>query len=379
MMDKISLYLAGEFIKMFLLVFFVVSTIAFVVNFLEFFPDIQSYAISPVDALQITLFRIPWLVEPMLQFIVLLSVSFIMIKLLVKGELVILHSNGISDWKIVKLLSCIVFLLAIFQLTVYSQTSVGLLGKSEALLGKYRGVAEASDFMSLRGGIWLKYSGRKSGDMGLDPEKFEIIARADSVFLEKLVFNGVILLLSDEEGNFLRRINAKSMQLANGSLALENAYLFEQGKSVVFREKVRIAVAANEDFLRKQIQNKYKNPGKVDFPSLGRLIEDFKLHGLNTRRFEVRRNSMIMTPLIYVLMVFLGVLFSASNPRNAKHLLRILNVSVVGVCLFFGQNILTGLALAGTVNYLLSTWGFTILTLALAYGKLVDRIELQNL
>ncbi|MDR1494676.1 MAG: LptF/LptG family permease [Rickettsiales bacterium] len=377
--DRISFHIVSEFLKMFLLVFFVVSTIVFVVNFLEFFPNIQSYSIPPRDALRIVIFKIPWVIEPILQFIVLLSVTFIMTKFLAKNELVILYSNGISDWKILRLLSCTAFLLGIGYLMVYNRGAVNMLKKSETLLKKYKGVVETSDFMRPSGGIWLRHSGEKHEDNGENPEGYEIITKADSVFVESLVFNGIILLVSDENGNFLRRINAESMQIVNGRLVVAGAHLIEQGKDITFLEKIVIPVVANDAFVRKQIQNKYKNPETVDFLSLGSLIEDFRVHGLNTRRFEIRRNNLILVPAMYILMVFIGVLFSGSNPRDTKHMLRTLNVSLTGVCIFVLQNVLTGLALTGTVNYLFSTWGFAILALVLAYVKLIGRIELQNL
>jgi lipopolysaccharide export LptBFGC system permease protein LptF len=364
---------------MFLLVSFVVSTIVFVIDFLEFSPEIQKYSISPTDTIRIILFRIPSAVEQIIQFIVLLSVIFLMAKFLSKNELIVFYANGISEWRILILLSLVVFLMGLFSITTYNRNAVNLLERSNGLLKKYEGRAKAADSIWPSNGIWLRQSGEKTETSGENPEKYEIVTRADGVLLESLIFTNVILLVTDENGNFLRRINAKSMQIHSGNLAIEDAYVIERGRDIVFEKQIMLPVMVEENFVRRQIQNKYKNLETVDFLSLGKLIEDFRLHGLNTRRFEVKKNNMLLTPIMYVLMVLIGVLLSGNNPRDTKYLLGILKASMIGVGIFVTQNILTGLSLASNLGYSISTRGFVLFTLVLVCHRLIHRIELQNL
>ncbi|MDR1426115.1 MAG: LptF/LptG family permease [Rickettsiales bacterium] len=376
---KISLYIVGEFIKMFFLVFFVVFTIVFVINFLEFFPNIQNYSIPPLDALKIILLRIPTIVEPIIQFIVLLSVIFIMAKFLVSNELIIFYSNGISEWKILRLLSFTVFALGIFSLTIYNRNSVSMLQKSASMTKRYRGIVETRDFVEPKGGIWLKQSGEGFTGEEHSYENYEVVVRAKNVFLENLTFNDVILLMGDENGNFLRRINAETMQAKDKSLIMEDVWIIEQKKDIAHRDRMILPVVLEENFLRKQIQNKYKDTKTIDFLSLGKLIGDFKTHGLNTRRFEIRRNNLALTPILYVLMVFMGILFSDNRPRERKYILRILQASAVGVCLFTLQNIFNGLSLANARNHLLLMLGLTLFAFLVVSYRLIRKVELENL
>ncbi|MDR2778440.1 MAG: LptF/LptG family permease [Rickettsiales bacterium] len=375
---RISIHIVSEFVKMFLLVLFTVFIIVFIVDFLEFSPKIQDYSISPKNSVEIILFRIPTMMEPTIQFIVLLSIIFTMAKFLSKNELIVFYSSGISDWKIVRLLGATAFIVGVFFATVYSKVSTSLLKKSDMLERKCKGKVEARYFIQPKNGIWLRQIGSMAtNDSRAASKSYDIVIRATEVFLGDLIFNDVILVMFSDEG-FFRRINADCMQIIDNNLILSDARIVEQGKSILRRRKVVISTSVQQDFIRRQIQDRYGDLKFIDSLSLGKLIGEIKSYGLSARKFEIKRNNFILLPFLHMLMAFIGILMSENNPRDAKYTVKTLQSVIVGMVLFALQNTIAELSNSGRINYISSSWGFFVSVLLLTYMKLINKIELKN-
>lgn len=367
--SKISKYFLIEFIKIFLLILFSISILVFIVDFLEFLPKIDKYAIPSFIAIKIILYRIPNMIEEFLEFMILLSVVFTMTKIASKSELTVIYSSGYSSWKILKIYSIFIFFLGIFNICCMDLVSTNLVKQSTILENKYT-KNEKKYFVRSRNGLWLK-------QINPDNKKDEIIIRAEKVYLEDLVFKDCILEFLDS-GNFKKRYNVGSIKLENGFWNLRNIYIFAEDKKLDFQEELKIPTNISQDFMKQQIQNRYENLDLIPLFSLNKLIKEFKISGLDTNKFIVKKHILILTPFIYVLMIFFGLLFSDNNQRNTKNIVNIFKALICGICIFVIQNTLFELALANKINVFFATWGFVILLFITSCFFLIKKIELQN-
>ncbi len=367
--SKITKYFLVEFIKIFLLILFSIFILIFIVDFLEFLPKIEKYLIPSFTAIKIILFRIPNMIEEFLEFIVLLSVVLTMTKISSKNELTIIYTSGYSNWKILKVYSIFMFLMGIFILSCINILSTNLKKQSILLENKYV-KNEKKYFVKSKNGLWLKIN---------DTSKInnEIIIRAEKVYLDDLIFKDCILEFLDN-GNFQKRYNTKTIMFTEGFLNLKDTYIFTENKKIEFIPEIKIPINISQNFIKQQIQNKYEDLNLISLFSLNKLIKEFKASDLDTYKFIVKKNILIITPFIYILMVFFGILFSDNYQRNAKNIVNIFKTVVCGICIFVVQNTLFELALASKINVFFATWGFLILLFIVVYFFLIKKIELQN-
>lgn len=365
--NKITLYLLKEFIKIFLLIIFSISILVFIIDFMEFFPKIQRYSIQPIDALKIVIFRIPSMIESFLQFVILLAVIFTLIKISSRSELTILYINNFSPWRILKIYSICAFIMGLFVIFFLNFLFSNLVKQSQIIENKYS-QKEDKYFIESTDGIWFKQ---------IDPDTHnEFIVRAKRIYINELLFRDVVIVVNDENNEYKQRYNVNSMKLIKDYFVLNNVNIFEQNKKVEFKDKIVLKTNISRDFMKKQMQNKYEDIDLIPLYSLNKLIKEFDALGFDTHKFIVKKHNLLLTPFLYVLMVFIGVLFSNSNQRVANYFLMIFKTICLGVVLFVSQNILFELGASNKINFFLSTWGFLLFLFLLMYCFLIKKIEL---
>ena len=173
----VSLYLIKEFLKIFALIIFSISILVFIVDFMEFFPNIQKFSIPPVDAIKIVVFRIPNMLESFLQFLILLTTIFTVIKIASRSELTVLYVNGFSTWKILKIYSYLVFVIGLVVI-FFLNFLFSVLAKQSKLMENRYSRKENEYFIESNSGIWFRQ---------IDPEtNVEFIVRAKKVYVNEV-------------------------------------------------------------------------------------------------------------------------------------------------------------------------------------------------
>ena len=125
----ISIYkksLITKFIFNFLkisLVFLVLTIILNLFEEINFFKDSNTYIILPV---MLTLLNAPSVIFDILPFIFLISGMFFFIEILDKNELIIYKTYGLTNLKIIKIISTTTFLMGIFIILIFYNISSNL-------------------------------------------------------------------------------------------------------------------------------------------------------------------------------------------------------------------------------------------------------------
>ena len=358
----VSLYLIKEFLKIFALIIFSISILVFIVDFMEFFPNIQKFSIPPVDAIKIVVFRIPNMLESFLQFLILLTTIFTVIKIASRSELTVLYVNGFSTWKILKIYSYLVFVIGLVVI-FFLNFLFSVLAKQSKLMENRYSRKENEYFIESNSGIWFRQ---------IDPEtNVEFIVRAKKVYVNELRF------LVDSNGEYKQRYNVNTMILSKDYFILKGVAIFDKNKQVDFKNEILLKTNVSQDFMKKQIQNKYEDVNLIPLYSLNKLIKEFKNLGFDTHKFMVKKHNLLITPFSYVLMVCIGILFSNNNQRTSKYSLMIFKTICAGIIVFIIQNTLFELGAVNKINFLLSTWGVLIFLFLTIYTLLIKKIELS--
>lgn len=364
---KITFYLIKEFIKIFLLIIFSISILIFIIDFMEFFPQIQKFSIQPLDAIKIIAFKIPGMIESFLQFVILLTVIFTMTKISSKSELTILYINNYSPWKILKIYSVFVFITGIIVILFLNFFFSNLTKQSKMIENKYS-QQEDKYFIESNNGIWFKQIDTNT--------KAEFIVKAERVYINELSFKNVIIVIYDKNGLYKKRYNVDNMVLIDNYFILNNVNIFTKNNKIEYKDRILLNTDISKNFMRRQIQNKYEDIDLIPFYSLHKLINEFEKLGFNTHKFIVKQHSFLLTPFLYILMVLVGILFSNNNQRSTNYFITIFKTICCGIIIFIIQNILFELGAVNKINFLLSTWGVLLILYMIIYSLLIKKIEL---
>ena len=364
---RIEIYLLKEFIKIFLLMLFSIFLLVFIIDFMEFSQNIQRYSIPPIDAIKIVLFRIPSMIESFLQFIILLSIVFTITKISVKSELTILYANNFSSWKILKLYSIFIFFVGLIVIFFLNFLFSSLLKQSSMIENSYTR-KDNRYFVESKNGIWFKQV----------YEDNEILIRASKVYVNELIFEDVLFLFIDKNGNYLKRYDVAEVTLLDDYFVLKKVDIYKKNTKIEHEDVLLLNTDISKDFMKKLIQNRYEDVDLIPLFALPSLIKDFSNLGFDVHKFIVREHNLLLTPFLYVLMVFVAVLFSNNNSRNTNYF----NVFFITICYGIGffilQSILFELGASNKINFFVSTWGFLIFSFLIIFMFLIKKIELQN-
>ena len=365
---RIEIYLLKEFIKIFILMLFSIFVLVFIIDFMEFSRNIQRFSIAPLDAIKIVLYRVPSMIESFLQFIILLSTVLTMTKIATKSELTVLYANGYSSWKILKVYGSFIFFIGLLVIFLFNFLFSNMTKQSSLIENSYT-KKDNKYFIEAENGMWFKQKN----------DQEEISIGANKVYVHELIFQNLMLFFIDEQNNYFKRYNAKEAILTDKYFILKNVKIYEKNSKIKFKDKIFLKTDISQDFMRKLIQNRYEDIELIPLFNLPNLIKEFSLLGLDVHKFIVREHSLLLTPFLYVLMVFVAVLFSNNDHRSTNYFMVFFKTICYGVIFFILQSTLFELGASNKINFILSTWGFLGISFILVICFLIKKIELQNI
>ncbi len=368
---KFSIYITKEIFKNFFIIFFGLLILFFAVDFFEMTKDAKNIDNALKISTEIVLFRIPNLLETILHFIILLAGLFTFYKLSNNSEIVIMRSSGRSIFQIIKFPTFIAFLFGIFVITIYNPISSSLNVKSERLRNIHF-KNEKEDLLESSSGIWFKQK-------NLEEDSGDIVIRASKVYKELLVFNDVILIYIDNNDNFIKRINTKTLKLNkdNTWIAIDN-YIIEEGKEMEFVDKITIPTTLTNKFVSKTIKNDYESMYNISFWNLRSSIKELKESGFNTLKFEIRYYYMMTVPFLFAIMILISAYYGMVSTRDNKKYISIVKGIAVGFIIFIAHNIVAELTNAEKLTVLDGSVFIVLIFILLSIVLLMRKDLLSN-
>ncbi len=362
----LSKYITREIFKNFFIIFFGLLILFFAVDFFETTKDAKNIENALQISTQIVLFRIPNLLETILHFIILLAALFTFYKMSNNSEIVVIRTSGKSIFQIVKFPAFISFLFGIFVITIYNPISSTLNVKSERLRNIYF-KNEKEDFLELKNGLWLKQK-------NIETNNGEIIIKASKVYKDILIFDDVVLIYIDDNDNFIKRINARTIRLMDNNTWIANDnYIIIEGKELEFVKEIVIPTNLTKKFISKTIQNDYESMYNISFWKLRSSIQELKQSGFNTLKFEIRYYYLMTVPFLFAIMILISAYFGIVNTRNNKKYISVIQGIAVGFIIFISHNIIVELSNAERLTVIdgsvLTVLLFIIISIALLIKK----------
>lgn len=361
----IERYIAKKFVFYTLLLVGFLSFLIFVSEFMDIMGDILEDELPIRIGIAIILLKIPYWFEATFPFIIFLATIFTYLKFSYTSELNVMRAGGYSFRQLIRPTAYTALLIGILFSTIISPLSSHGLAKSEQLENKYiRGETE-QNLLIPKDGIWIKQNGynKNGGEEIIRSEKFEP---------DTNTFRNATILFFDNNGVLYKKIESDQIIFDKTKFwKIGKAKITEHHKKTYDNEEI-ILIPSNlsEDFIKNLITQKFTSIEKISFWRLPFLIKNLKEANLNPIKFQLKFYSLMLMPILFLGMVFLGVNFGFVNKRAGKGLSSIINGLGMGFVLFFCIHIVLELGGSNKINPVLAGISIPIIYICLGIYKI---------
>lgn len=306
--------------------------------------------LSPLSAVQLSLMKLPGLLEETLSFAVLVAAMIAYNRLSKSSELSVIRATGQSAWQFLAPVMVMAAGLGIFAMTVLNPLGAQLSERFEAtranLLQEGGLVVERQ-----RTDIWLR--------QGSDDT--QIVIHAGSVDSTGQEFSDVRFL---EEGRvyegarptqqfrFIRRIDAEQATISGGFWQLTN--LVENTPGNPPQRLTSLAIETDLD--PNTLLSRFTSPDTIGFWGLPNFIAQTSRAGLDTSRFSMRLFGLTSLPVLYTAMALIGAIVCLRLSRLGGTSRLIATGAISAVILFFITQIASSFGSSGAVPAVIAAW-----------------------
>ncbi len=336
---KYQTYLYLLFLKRFLVISSIFFCLVIVVNFFEEIRFSEKFNTEMYYVFYLSLLNAPSLIFEIFPFIFLITVKILYLNLSDKSELQILNSNGVSNIKIIYLLTLISSVLGVFLLFFYYSLSSDLKSKYLDIKNRF---SNTNEYLAVvkDDGLWLKEEIEDSVYF-IHAEKF------DKNYLKSITITEI-----DKYYDSKSTLIAESAEIISKNWYLSNVVVINKSgnksdlKSFVY----------NSTFNGEIISNLFSNLNSLNIYELHRLSNSYQKIGYSNTDIKIHLNKIYSMPFFYILMSILGFIV-INKLKNYKSRFFVIIFGILISVIVYYLNYFSGvLGNKGVLPIFLSVW-----------------------
>ncbi|WP_373085461.1 LPS export ABC transporter permease LptG [Sneathiella sp.] len=339
---SLSLYLGKQFLKNVGVIFAVLMTIVFLIDFIELLRRAgDKEGIDIFTILQMVLMRLPTLGQKLLPFITLFGGMLTFFRLAKTSELTVIRAAGVSVWQFLFPSLTIAFLIGIVALTIINPISAAMRAHYDQMEAKY--FDKQSSLLTLSSNdLWL----RQVDDDGLS------VIHARGAINQGIDLTDVIIFRYDNKNVFTSRIDAARAILHPRFWELANVVVTGPNMPAVRHDRLTLPTSLTVV----QIQESFASPGTLSFWDLPDFIATLEHAGFSGARHRLHWYSLMAGPVLMLAMVLVAATFSLRSLRQGRTAFLVIGGIATGFILYFMTDIIYALGLSGNLPILLAAW-----------------------
>ena len=339
MIQNYKKYLYKNYLNSFLkvsLVFFSISIIMNLFEEINFLKESDNTLLLP---LFLTVLNTPSILFEIFPFIFLISSLFFFMELIDKDELIIYKVYGLTNFKIIKIISTATFVVGLLIVIIFYNFSASLkflyldIKNNYAKDDKYLAVVTGN-------GLWIKD---------------EIDGKTNFINADKIE-NDYLLNLSisqfDENYNLDSVIISDKALIINKKWILENPILNKKNRTEKFKE-----LEFDSNFDKERILSIFENFSSLNIMKIEKLKKDYELLGYNTNTIEAHKHRLYSYPIYLTLMVCIASILMLNIKYNKTKIFHIIMGILISVLIYYINYFFKVIIETKDVPYLLSVWG----------------------
>ena len=331
------------------LVFFVMIVIMNLFEEIKFLNDTSSDVFLP---LFLTLLNAPSLFFEIAPFIFLISTIAFFIEIIETNEIIVYKTYGITNIKIIEIISTVAFVIGIFMIIIFYNISSNLkffyleIKNQYAKDDKYLAVVTGN-------GLWIRD---------------EINNSTNYINAEKLQDTNLLnISISQFDDNFYleKIIIAKKANIQSKNWVLEDVTISENNNSQRINQ---LLLESNFDI--EKILTIFENFSSLNIFKLNELKKDYELLGYNTETLNGYSHKLYSYPIYLTLMVCIASIIMLKIKYNKSKIFHITFGILVSVIIYYINHFFSVIIETQDVPYIFSIWGpqmilFLIITMNL--------------
>jgi lipopolysaccharide export system permease protein len=323
-------------------VFAAVTGVAFLFDTVEMLRRSAGKAdIGIIAVLQMSVLKLPHLVQQILPFCVLLGATLAFWRLARANELVVTRAAGISAWQILAPATAIALLVGVVQITLFNPLASAMLSKFEQLETRY--LKRSVSLLSVSStGLWL----RQSDAAG------QSVIHAGHVAQSDMSLHEVIIFLFEGNDHFISRIDAEDAKLKDGYWDIRNAWISSPNKRPYYLAKHRL----DTNLTLNKILDSFASPETLSFWQLREFIERLEKAGFSGHRHKLYLHSLLASPFLLAAMILVAAIFALRTSSRAGAAFSISGAVLCGFLLYFMSDLVYALGLSASIPPLLAAW-----------------------
>jgi len=302
-------------------IFFILGFIMGVLEELSFFSDLNVEFYYP---LFLVLLNVPSLIYELFPFIILISVQLVMIRIIDNGELITFKNNGLSNFKILKIISLSSFVVGLLVIFIFYNLSAMMKFKYLDIKKNYTNDDKYLASIT-ENGLWIKD---------------EIDDKINFINAKKINLNNLLdveIIQLDKNFNHLQTIKAKKSNIKNNIWEIDDAKVFKDDNSV--HEDKDIKFSSHFNF--EKINSLYSNLSSITMWGLFELKKDYDLVNYSTIEIEYHLQKIMSYPFFLTIMSILSIVLMMNIKYQKSKIIYItlgivISVSIYYINYFFG-------------------------------------------
>ncbi len=332
-------YIFKKFLTNFAKVTFIFSTVILIMNLFEeisFFKENEEFLLLPI---YLTLLNIPSVLFEIFPFIFLISTLFFFIEIIDKEEINILKLYGITNLKIIQILSLLTFFIGFLILIFFYNISSNLkffyfdLKNQYTKDDKYLAVVTGN-------GLWIR------------DEVGEFINYINAEKLENDNLYGVTISQFNKNFEIEKVIISEKAKIKTKNWVLMKVIVNSQNNSLSFDE-----LEFFSNFDEKRMLSIFDNLSSLDLLKLEALKKDYEMLGYNTEMLNGYKHRLYSYPLYLAIMVCIGSILMLNIKHNKSKILSITLGIIISVIIYYINYFFNVIIETKDVPYLTSIWG----------------------
>ena len=345
-------YLIKNFLGKFFLISLVFLSLIIILSILEEISFFKNLGTSFLFPYFLTLLGAPITLFEIFPFIFLLSTQFLFYDLFKKDELNLLKTNGLSNIRIIKILSYSSFLIGIFTVLVFYNIASKLKFFYTDIKNDYsddkRYLAVVTD-----SGLWLKD----------EINERTLIVKANNIREDYLMT--VIINIFDSNFNLKKTIQSDKIDISNNIWKINSPTITE--KNITTKDIDLLTLQTNFD--REKINSLFSNISTLNLLELLDLKKDYENLGYSSNEIKIHLMNILTTPLLYMLLTVLSAIIMFNMSKNRSLFFHIIFGVLMSVIIYYINFIFNSLGNNGKISTITSIFmPFLCITIIIIIG-----------
>ena len=354
MINNYQKYILKNFLICFFKITFVFSTVVIVMNLLEelnfFKDDHDGNILIPIF---LTFLNMPSILFELFPFIFLISTLFFFIECIDNDELNVFKLYGVTNFKIIQILSSLTFGLGIIIILFFYNISANLkflyfdIKNQYSKDDKYLAVVTGN-------GLWIR------DDLG------DNINYINAEKIEKNKLLNVTISQFNKSFKLNKVIISKSIDIKTNNWIISQPIINSNNNTTTLE---RMEFFSNFD--EKRIMSIFENLSSLDMFKLQSLEKDYEMLGYNTDVINGHKHRLYSYPIYLAIMVCIGAILMINIGYNKSKIGNIATGIAVSVVIYYVNYFFNVIIETQDVPYLTSIWGPQIILFMIIITNLI--------